>query len=116
LSDQLTKSSLSKSQRQLLELMQTINFGRIECLQVRGGEPVFIPAPRIIRKLKIGAENGARPEINQDDFWLKHQHVELFQSLVELGDGEVLSIDIRYGLAFALEVECRPFSDGGRCD
>ena len=53
-----TKSSLLPSQRRLLEVMQKLNFGRLENLWVRAGEQVFNPAPRIVRKLKIGGENG----------------------------------------------------------
>jgi hypothetical protein len=94
--------------------MQSINFGRIEDLQVRAGEPVFSPVPRVIRKLKIGGENGARPEIDHGDFWLKQQTIELFQSIAELGEGEILSIEVKHGLPFAMEVEQQPTSDGCR--
>ena len=65
------KSSLSDPQRRLVELMQTLNFGRIEDLIIRGGEPVFDPAPRVIQKVKIGGENGPRTELTCADFLLK---------------------------------------------
>ena len=57
-----TKKTLSPARRQLLELMQRYNFCRIENLQVRAGEPVFDPSPRITQEIKIGAEYGPRPE------------------------------------------------------
>jgi len=104
LTDVPTKSSLSDPQRQLIELMQAVNFGTIEHLCVRGGEPVLSPAPTVIQKLKIGAENGPRQELNQDDFLLKQQHIELFETLSHVGDGEIRSIQIKYGLAFAVEI------------
>ena len=66
-----TKSSLSGSHRRLVELMQRLNFGRIEDLIVRDGEPVFDPAPKVIQKVKIGGENGPRPELSCEDFLLK---------------------------------------------
>jgi hypothetical protein len=47
--------------------MQRLNFGRIENLHVRGGEPVFDPAPRVSKKLKIGGENDPRPEAACED-------------------------------------------------
>ena len=108
------KSSLSESQRHLVELMQRLNFGRIEDLQVRGGEPVFDPAPRVVRKLKIGGENGPRPETTRDDFLLKQQSLEMLEAIAQLGDGEVRVIEVKHGLAFAMEIEHRSASTGGR--
>jgi hypothetical protein len=63
LNELTAKSSLSDPQRRLVELMQRLNFGRIEDLIIRGGEPVFDPAPKVIQKVKIGGENGPRPEV-----------------------------------------------------
>lgn len=100
-----TKSSLLLSQRRLLEVMQKLNFGRIEDLQVRAGEPVFSPAPRIVQKLKIGGENGPRPEIACEDFWLKSQVIELLEAIASLGDGSVLAIEVKHGLPFSVEIE-----------
>ncbi len=108
-----TKSSLSDSQRRLVELMQQINFGRIEHLQVRAGEPLFDPAPRVIQKLKIGGENGARPEANSGDFWLKQQIIELLEAIARLREGEVLSIEVKHGLPFSAEIEHWPGTGGG---
>jgi hypothetical protein len=100
-----TKSSLTERQKVLVELMQQINFGRIEALLVRDGEPNFNPAPRVVRKLKIGGENSPRPEIGSADFLLKGQVVELLEAVRELGEGTVLAIDVKHGLPFAVEIE-----------
>ena len=56
-----SKASLSPPRRRLIELMQQINFGRIESLLVRNGEPAFDPAPVVIREVKFGGDNGPRP-------------------------------------------------------
>jgi hypothetical protein len=56
------KSSLLESHRRLVELMQQVNFGHFENLVIRNGQPVFSPPPRIIREVKLGGENGPRPE------------------------------------------------------
>ena len=88
-----TKSSLSYPLHRLVELMQFINFGRIESPRVQGGQPIFEPAPRIVQKLKMGGDNGPRPEAGLPDFWLKQQTVELLRAIAELGDGEVSVID-----------------------
>ena len=100
-----TKSSLSDSEQWLVELMQTLNFGRIEALHVRAGAPVVTPAPQVIQKLKIGGENGPRPERAHDDFLLKRQTIEMLEALRKLGDGKVLAIEVKHGLPFSLEIE-----------
>lgn len=103
-----TKSSLSSPQKRLLETMQKMNYGRIEDLSIRGGEPVFNPPPRIVRDVKLGAtDNGARPELDSGDFALKREHVELFESLGRLGDGMIDSIEVKAGLPFRLVIEER---------
>ena len=100
-----TKSSLSAPRRRLLEAMQRLNFGRIEGLEIRNGEPVFQPAPRIIQDIKIGGENGPRPELSIEDFALKSAVIELFDHLSRIGDGTLESIEIKYGMPFRLVVE-----------
>ena len=80
---------------------------------MRGGEPMFKPAPRIIQKLKMGGENSPRPEAALGDFWLKHQTVEMLQAITDLRDGEVLSIEVKNGLPFAVEIERRAEQAGG---
>ena len=85
--------------------MQRLNFGRIEDLTVRGGEPVFDPAPRVIQKVKIGGENGPRTELTCVDFLLKKQTIELLDAISALGEGTVLTIDVKHGLPFAVEIE-----------
>ena len=99
------KSSLSDPHRRLVELMQRLNFGRIEDLIVRGGEPVFDPAPKVIQKVKIGGDNGPRPEVSCEDFLLKKQTIELLETVTDVGDGMVLAIDVKHGLPFAVEIE-----------
>ena len=100
-----TRRTLSPARRRLLALMQGINFGRIERLVVRDGEPVFDPAPRVVREIKFGGENGPRPEVKAQDFVLKAQTVELFTSLGRLGDGTVECIEVQHGLPFRMKVE-----------
>ncbi len=58
----LTKSSLSAVRRRLVEILQELNYGRIESLVIKGGEPQFEPAPRKVWEIKFGGENDARPE------------------------------------------------------
>jgi hypothetical protein len=71
--------------------MQRLNFGRIEDLVVRGGEPVFDPAPRVIQQM-----------------------IELVEAIASLGEGKVLTIDVKHGLPFAVEIEFAASTDKAR--
>ena len=101
----MTKQELSKPQRTLVELMQRINYGRIERLVVRHGEPVLTPPPRIIREIKFGGENGPRTEVGKPDFTLKAQVRDMFAQLEALGDGVIPCLEIQRGLPFRMTVE-----------
>ncbi len=100
----VTKASLSPARRRLLELLQQVNFGRVEFLAVQDGEPVFDPPPRVIREIKFGGDNGPRPERDAADFALKAQLVELFRCFDQVGDGTIEVLEIKHGLPFRLMV------------
>jgi len=99
------KSSLTPSQQKLLAEMQRVNFGRIFDLEVRDGQPVMDPPPRVVREIKFGGDNGPRPEAVKADFTLKAQVRDLFVQLEALGDGVIPCIEIQRGLPFRMTVE-----------
>lgn len=105
MNDLMTKGSLSAPRRRLLEIMQRLNFGRVDDLEIRNGDPVFNPVPRIVQDIKLGGENGPRPEIDSADFVLKTQVAEFFDHLSRLGNGSVESIEVKHGLPFRLVIE-----------
>ncbi|NQT19506.1 MAG: hypothetical protein HQ592_07365 [Planctomycetes bacterium] len=100
-----TKADLSPAGGRLVELMQGINFGRIEGLVIRDGNPVFDPPPRIVREVKFCGENGPRPEAAREDFALKAEVRELFAHLDAMGDGIIRCIEVKHGLPFRMIVE-----------
>lgn len=100
----LSKQQLSSSRTRLLEMMQALNFGRIENLSVTAGDPVFDPPPKVIRELKFGSTNGTRPELSLDDFVLKAEVRELFDAITGIGDGVIERIEVRHGLPFRMIV------------
>ena len=100
----ITKSSLSARQRRALELFQTFPFCRVTHLFVRDGEPVWDPAPEVVQTLKMGSSNGPRDEVNLEDFRLREPIIEFFETLRELGTGEVLLITVQHGLPHVVEV------------
>ena len=99
-----TKSSLSSARQRLLETFQEVNFGRIEGLVVLGGEPDFSHPPRLVRDIRIGAQNGPRPEASSPDFLLRNEFIEFFQHLDQFGNGTVECVVVRHGLPIKLEI------------
>jgi hypothetical protein len=101
-------SALSPSRRQLVELMQQINFGRIEGLLIHGGEPALDESPiKVFLEVKFGGENGPRSEASAGDFALKAQVVDLFSHLDQLQQARIEVLTIKHGLPFGMNVEAR---------
>jgi len=96
--------SLSPQRKQLIRELQRINFGRIDCLMIRSGEPVLDPPPRKQVEIKFAGENGPRPELAANDFLLKQQVVELFAFFDQLQDGVIDALEIKHGLPFRVIV------------
>ena len=101
----LAKSSLSSDRKRLIELMQRVNFGRIENLFVRDGEPVLDPPPRVVYEIKFSGENGPRPEAGIDDFAVKAQIVDLLAHFDRLRNATIELLTVKHGLPFGMHVE-----------
>ena len=101
----VTKSALPPARKRMVELMQEINFGRIEGLRVLDGEPMFDPPPKVVRKIKMGGENGPRRDDGKWDFLLKDKVREFFDHLASLGTGTISRIEVQSGLPFSMEIE-----------
>ncbi len=100
----LFNSSLSPERQKLIREMQKVNFGRIDGLVIRNGEPILHPRPVVVREIKLAGENGPRPELGAADFLLKQQVVELFGFFDELQDGVIDVLEIKHGLPFRMIV------------
>jgi len=96
---------LSAPCQRLVRIFQSINFGRIEDLEVRSGEPVFNPAPRVLITVELSSDEGARAEYDLGDFALPKETVRLMDHLSELGHGTVAIIEVRAGLPRRLVIE-----------
>jgi len=101
----IRKSDLSEPEQQLVELLQDLDFGRVEELHVRGGEPVFDPPPRAVATLKMQAGTPARGEAHLTDFSLKQSVVLLMLLMRQIGDGRILLVEVRHGLPVTVDVD-----------
>jgi hypothetical protein len=99
-----TKRSLSPARQRLVELMQEVNFGRIEGLRVVDGDPVLEPAPRVLRDFLLGKANAPNAARGRDDFALKEPVIELFDLLDRERSVQVESLVVQNGLPVRVTV------------
>ena len=94
---------LSPAQRWLVYLMHLHQFGRIENMLVRGGEPILNGDMVVVRVARFGGGTDAAKVTRTDEFELKRQVRDLFEELDHLQDGTVILLEFRHGLPFLLE-------------
>lgn len=95
---------LSESRKRFLRLMQEIDFGRVEALVIRAGDPVLDPSPKVVREVKFGGQNGPRCELALRDFALRAQIIELFREFDRLQNGVIEVLTVKHGLPFNMHV------------
>jgi hypothetical protein len=100
----LNKSSISLQRQFLIETLQRINFGRLDHLRFKAGEPTLDESTRIVREYKFAGENGGRAEAAKVDFALKKQVIELFRYFDDRGDGVIETLEVKHGLPFRVVV------------
>ena len=98
------KSSLSLQRQHLVEMLQSINFGRLDHLRFRDGQPIIDAKSQIVREHKFAAENGPRADLQKADFTLKQQLVELFAYFDNKRCGVIETLEIKHGLPFRMIV------------
>jgi hypothetical protein len=110
MADDLRYEQLRPQQRQLVDLMSRIRYGRIEDLLIQAGQPVFQPRPRVFCEIKLESDaspirsHSDSPPVNPN-YELKTQVRSLLQRLLQLGNGRVPSIVIADGLPLRMTVE-----------
>ena len=92
--------SLTAEQQVLVETMRQHQFGRIENLRIRDGQPVVADL-RVVRISRLGAAALKAPPAG--DFELKRAVTDLLDELERIGNGIVVRLEFRHGLPFLLE-------------
>jgi hypothetical protein len=95
---------LLPSEATFLAAMQQLGFGRVEYLQIRGGELVLDPWPVMVRDVKFAAgQYTGKPAESSSD--LRPQVAEFFAYVREAESGEIRELEVRHGLPFSMEIE-----------
>ena len=100
-------SQISSARQALVRLCQSLNFGRVERLIVRAGEPFYSPPPLLRAEIKLDSDEPARPELELADFDLRDEIRRLLARLDELQEGTIERIDVRAGIPQRVVIERR---------
>jgi len=102
----VTGPCLTPGRRRLLQIVQRVDFGRIERLSICDGSPVFEGAFRIVEEIKLSLDSDRQADCDNCDATPKKEFYNLFAHLERLRDG-IVDIEIRHGLPFRLVLERR---------
>jgi hypothetical protein len=83
--------------------MQVHQFGRIQNMPVRDGEPMLGSTVNVVRVARLGGESDPLKLTNAEDFELKRQVRDLFDELARLENGTVVRLESMHGWPFLLE-------------
>ena len=96
----ISLKSLSPARQKLIVCMHEKQFGTISNLPVVEGEPLLEQA-KVTRRRNFTRNTIVRPA--SKNFFLKAAHLELLESLDEIGSGTVERVTFRDGLPCELE-------------
>jgi len=106
-----TTTDLTGAQRRLLKVMTESQYGRIENLRVRAGQPLLDSSVKIVRTALLGG--GSRgTTVHGDQFELKKAVLDLFDELERLNHGTVARLEFKRGLPCLLETTAAVADDG----
>ena len=97
---------LSPSERSFVHVAQQLGFGHFESIKIRCGALVLDPWPTVVQVLKFGAAESEASD-RAEDFELKKSMAEFFEYIRGVDDGEIRCLEVRHGLPFSMEIECR---------
>jgi len=102
--------TLSFNKRRLVELMRELNYGRINQLYIKCGEPYFTPPPVVIKDIDLGKAKNIVQNVYcpQTEYFLKKQIIVLFDCMKIEGDGIVNTLIVQDGLPVRMKLE-KPF-------
>lgn len=93
----------SHAEKRLTDLISSVGYGVIHNLRIERGQPVFSPAPKVVRNIKFGAKDGHDTRLSSPKLH-KGQMAELFDIIAEMGEGSIESLEIQAGLPFKVNV------------
>jgi hypothetical protein len=98
-----TTRDLTAAENSLLQIMRQHQFGRVENVPVRAGQPILNSEVKIVYVEYLGGAHSGTKVPTSDDFELRQPVRDLFDRLQRLCDGTIVRLDFKHGLPFLLE-------------
>lgn len=105
---ELRLSQLPPTWQRMVETLSALEFGSIEALIVRAGEPVLDPPPIVNREFKFSEASSSSVRTDYPpDYLLRKQIVQLIETLEALGNATIDRLEVRHGLPHRIVVRDR---------
>src|SRR4051794_22916674 len=91
-------SQLSLPRQALVRLCQQMNFGQIQNLRVKDGEPVFDQRHAVLIDEKLDSIEAPRPEADVTDFVVAAELFRLFARFDAMNTGMIERLEVRAGV------------------
>jgi hypothetical protein len=102
-----TTGDLTDAERWLVQIMSNYQFGRVENLAIRAGQPIIGQDVKVVRVAQLGGDSGGTKIPVADEFELKRSVRDLFEELSRLGNGLIVRLEFKRGLPCRLETTAR---------
>lgn len=107
---QTVRNPVSPARHRLLALCQKLNFGRIELIPVRDGQPILDPTPATAKEVKFASDNDPREDLRRTEFLQKRQIQDFCHQLDQLQNGVIEFLEVKHGIPFKMIVRSSPGS------
>ena len=98
-------SSLPQDWQNFIRMMQFLNFGRLENLNVVDGMPQNDMSLVSVAEFRYAGDNCPSPEYELEDFVLRNEVVQFIEDLRALDMMTIKVVYVKHGLPFRMEVE-----------
>ena len=109
-----TTKDLTAAQLRLVLIMSEYQFGRVENMPVRAGQPDLNPEVRVVRVARLGGESSGFKVPTAADFELKQSVCDLLDELARLQNGTIVKLEFRHGMPCLLEITASTIHGGSR--
>jgi hypothetical protein len=100
-----TVMQLTKNQQWVAQEIHRRRFGRIEKLQIKGGDPQINPPPKIVTTWKFMAkDNGSPPDARLGNFVLRDQFLDMFNLFRNIDNGVIETLVFANGMPLTSEI------------
>jgi hypothetical protein len=85
-----------------------MNYGSIQGLCVKEGDPVLSPPPLVLADIKLDSDEESRTELDLTDFVLRDEVCRLMAQFDRLNNARIERIEVRAGIPRRVLFESRP--------